>query len=78
MSAGSDRDFVPCCLCSDAAIHTPAGFVSIPEYYCSKFGMPVDQLDGCTFGDPGEPMQGTRYPVTELGPYAAVHGSYYY
>lgn len=73
----SDREFTACGMCAECAVTLPAGFLSTYQRHCTHFDIPVDVLDGCTFGTPGEPIWGTRYPRTDLGPYAAVNGSYY-
>ena len=78
MSDDSGGEFTACGMCANCAVTLPAGFASRYERHCTRFDIPVDSLDGCTFGTPGEPIWGTRYPRTELGPYAAVQGTSYY
>lgn len=47
-----------CQACSEAVRYCRAGFMSKTEYYCTQFEMFVDQYDGCTFGDAGDPGLG--------------------
>lgn len=72
------NDFVPCCMCAYCAVHLPAGFTSKYGYYCTRFTMTVDMLDGCTFGAQGEPITGTRAPDVNITEHAAVYGYHDY
>ena len=72
----SSGEFTACGMCGDCAVSLPAGFNSKYERYCTRFAMYVDALDGCTFGNPGEPIWATEYPRADVSLHAAVSGYY--
>ena len=53
----SMKEVVPCAGCVLCGVHTPIGFTSVPELWCSRTNEYVDPDDGCTMGVAGEPNQ---------------------
>ena len=68
------KEIIRCAACSRCARVLPAGFTSDYELYCIDGKDNVDKDDGCTFGSPGEPMNGTAYTIVDIADRAAVNG----
>ena len=51
------KPVVPCPKCELCGVHTPIGFTSVPELWCSRAGEYVESDDGCTLGVEGQPNQ---------------------
>lgn len=68
------KEIIRCAACSRCARVLPAGFTSDYELHCIDMKVGVDEDDGCTFGTPGEPMNGTSCPIVDIADRAAVNG----
>lgn len=68
------KNVTECDECSDCAQELPAGFLSLPRWYCIQRGAYVDPDNGCTFGTPGEVMLGVSDIAVDLNDHEAVWG----
>lgn len=69
------RRMIPCFACALCAIHTPIGFTSREAMLCTaRDGEAVSKSDGCTLGEPGEPMTAVAPCDVVLSGHEAVSG----
>jgi len=69
--SGVLNDVIRCRRCALCAVGRTAGFMSEEYYVCTDRStvddtFEVEPGDGCTFGVPGEPMNGARFPSVVL------------
>ena len=66
---------VSCSKCKECAVHIGVGFLTNEKLHCTKFDIPVEESDGCSFGENGTPKRGTTAPEVSLdNSYVAVWG----
>lgn len=65
---------IECRKCSNCVIYFTAGFLSVPNYYCSLFCMNVDKNDGCTFGIKGLAQKGRTEGFVDISQDVKVDG----
>ncbi|WP_160307870.1 hypothetical protein [Adlercreutzia caecimuris] len=72
------RNIVPCFACGRCVIDDGVGFGRPRTMACTARGdEPVSNGDGCTMGEPGEPMVAARPVDVLISDHEAVYGSDY-
>ncbi|MEY8460132.1 hypothetical protein AALA69_03260 [Eggerthellaceae bacterium 24-137] len=72
------RNMVPCFACGLCAVDDGVGFGRPRIMICTaRGGEPVSGSDGCTLGEPGDPMTVARAADVSIDGFECVYGGRY-